>query len=147
MSNNLKNPFYQNDLEIYPVALVLKRDLHMVKIYHHTKNKVFMSRHSKVIAGTDKKTDSTKTLNIGPRSSSFVDVCCSLNFHLQNFSSKVQKFADTSMSKGISLRLSFWDEIAKIYLSNAVSPLLTLKWMRTELDLSRIPEMSTKSET
>ena len=44
------------------MILVLKFDLDMVKMYHHTKNEVSMSRHSKVIAQTDKHTDSMKTL-------------------------------------------------------------------------------------
>ena len=48
------------------LTLVLKLDLDMVKMYHHTKNQVSMSRHSKVIAQTDRQTDrhtdSMKTL-------------------------------------------------------------------------------------
>ena len=39
------------------MTLILKLDLDMVKIYHHTKNEVSMSRHSKVIAQTDTQTD------------------------------------------------------------------------------------------
>ena len=39
------------------MTLVLKLDLDMVKMYHHTKNEVSMSRHSKVIARTDRQTD------------------------------------------------------------------------------------------
>ena len=38
------------------MTLVLKLDLDMVKISHHTKNEVSMSRHSKVIAQTDRQT-------------------------------------------------------------------------------------------
>ena len=34
------------------MTLVLKHDLDMVKMHYHTKNEVFMSRHSKVIAQT-----------------------------------------------------------------------------------------------
>ena len=42
------------------MTLVLKLDLDMVKIYHHAKNKISMSRYSKVIARMDRQTD-TKT--------------------------------------------------------------------------------------
>ena len=51
------------------MPLVLQLDLVMVKMYHHAKNEVFMSRHSKVIAQMDrhihKHTDihSMKTLS------------------------------------------------------------------------------------
>ena len=50
------------------MTLILKLDLHMVKMYHHTKHEVSMSRHSKVIpqtqthTETDTQTDSIKTL-------------------------------------------------------------------------------------
>ena len=36
---------------------ILKLDLDMVKMYHHTKNEVSMSTGSKVIAQTDTQTD------------------------------------------------------------------------------------------
>ena len=39
------------------MTLVLKIDLDMVKILYHTKNEVSMSKHSKVIAQTDRHTD------------------------------------------------------------------------------------------
>ena len=39
------------------MILILKLDLDMVKMYHHTKYQVSMSTHSKVIAQTDKQTD------------------------------------------------------------------------------------------
>ena len=45
--NSRNNQFYQNDLELDPMTLVLKLDLDMVKMYHHTKNEVSMLRHSK----------------------------------------------------------------------------------------------------
>ena len=38
------------------MTLILKLDLDMVKMYHHTKNEVSMSSHSKVIAQTDRHT-------------------------------------------------------------------------------------------
>ena len=38
------------------MTLILKLDLDIVKIYHHTKNEVSMSRHSKFIAQTDRQT-------------------------------------------------------------------------------------------
>ena len=38
------------------MTLVLKLDLYMVKMQHHTKNEVSMSTHSKVIAQTDRQT-------------------------------------------------------------------------------------------
>ena len=44
------------------MTLVLKLGLDMVKMYHHTKNAVSMSRHSKVLAQMDRQTDSMKTL-------------------------------------------------------------------------------------
>ena len=39
------------------MTLILKFDLDIVKMYHHTKNEVSMSTHSKVIARTDTPTD------------------------------------------------------------------------------------------
>ena len=39
------------------MTLILKLDLDIVKIYHHTKNEVSMSTGSKVIAQTDTHTD------------------------------------------------------------------------------------------
>ena len=39
------------------MTLILKLELDMVKMQHHTKNEVSMSTHSKVIAWTDKRTD------------------------------------------------------------------------------------------
>ena len=48
------------------MALILKLDLDIVKMYHHTKNEVSMSTASKVIAWTDRHTHThthtTKTL-------------------------------------------------------------------------------------
>ena len=38
------------------MILILKLDLQMVKMYHHTKNKVSVSNASKVVAQTDKQT-------------------------------------------------------------------------------------------
>ena len=32
------NQFYKSDLDLDPMTLVLKLDLDMVKMYHHTKN-------------------------------------------------------------------------------------------------------------
>ena len=54
MSNSQNSQFYKSDLD--PMTLVLKLDLDMVKMYHHTKNEVSLSRHSKVIACTDRQT-------------------------------------------------------------------------------------------
>ena len=42
--------------DLDPMALILKQDLDMVKMYHHTKNEVSMSNASEVIAQTDKHT-------------------------------------------------------------------------------------------
>ena len=39
------------------MTLVLKLDLDMVKILYHTKNEVSMSKHSNVLAQTDRYTD------------------------------------------------------------------------------------------
>ena len=54
--NSQNDQFYKSDLDLDPMALVLKLDLDMVKMYHHTKTEVSMSRHSKVIAQTDTQT-------------------------------------------------------------------------------------------
>ena len=56
VSNSQNSQFYKSDLDLEPMTLVLKLDLDMVKIYHHTKNEVSVSRHTKVIACTDRKT-------------------------------------------------------------------------------------------
>ena len=55
-SNNQNGQFYKSDLDLDPMTLVLNLDLDMVKMYHHTQNEVYMSRHSKVIACTDTHT-------------------------------------------------------------------------------------------
>ena len=39
------------------MILILKLDLNMVMMYHHTKNEVSVSRHSKAIAQTDRQRD------------------------------------------------------------------------------------------
>ena len=57
VSNSQNNQFYKSELDLEPMTLVLKLDLDMVKMYHHTKNEISMSRHSKVIARTDTETD------------------------------------------------------------------------------------------
>ena len=55
-----------DDLDLDPVTLILKLNLDIVKMYHHTKNEVSMSIASKVITWTDTQTDrhtnTTKTL-------------------------------------------------------------------------------------
>ena len=56
MFNSLNNQFYQSDLDHHPMTLVLKLDLDVVKMSHHTKNEVSRSTHSKVIACTDTQT-------------------------------------------------------------------------------------------
>lgn len=43
------------------MTLILKLDLDMIKMYHHTKNDVSMLNHSKVIAWTYRQMD-TQTL-------------------------------------------------------------------------------------
>ena len=52
--NNQNNKFYQSDLDLHPMTLVLKLDPDIVKMSHHTNKEVSMSRHSKV---TDTQTD------------------------------------------------------------------------------------------
>ena len=47
MSDSQNNQFYKSDLDLDPMTMALKLDLDMVKMYHHTKNDVSMSRHSK----------------------------------------------------------------------------------------------------
>ena len=49
--------FTKNDLDLEPMTLVLKLDLDIVKMFHHTKDKVSVSRYSKVIARTDTQID------------------------------------------------------------------------------------------
>ena len=39
------------------MTLIFKLDLDMVKMYHHAKNEISMSRYSKVKARTDTQTD------------------------------------------------------------------------------------------
>ena len=46
----VKLSFFSYDLDLDPMTLLLKLDLDKVKKYLHTKNKVSMSRGSKVIA-------------------------------------------------------------------------------------------------
>ena len=53
VSNSQNSQFYKSDLDLDSMTLVLKIDLNIVKMYHHTKNEVSMSWHSKVIACTD----------------------------------------------------------------------------------------------
>ena len=48
--------FFQSDLDLDLMPLVLKLALDMVKMYHNTKIEVSMSRHSKIIALTDTHT-------------------------------------------------------------------------------------------
>ena len=45
-----KKHIYKSDLNLDLMALVLKLDLDIFKVYHHTKNEVSMSRYLKVIA-------------------------------------------------------------------------------------------------
>ena len=56
-SNSQNDKFYKSDFDLGPMTLVLKLDLDMVKMSHHTKNEFSMSRHSKVFACTDTQTD------------------------------------------------------------------------------------------
>ena len=50
--NSQHNQFYQSDLDLYPMTLVLKLGLDIIKMSHPTENEVSISRHSKVIACT-----------------------------------------------------------------------------------------------
>ena len=56
MSDSQNNQFDKSDLDLDPMTLVLKLALDMIKMYHHTTNKVYMSGHSKVVAQTDRQT-------------------------------------------------------------------------------------------
>ena len=47
------------------MTLILKLDLDIVKMYHHTKNEVSMSTGSKVIVQTDKHTHTHVTKWLG----------------------------------------------------------------------------------
>ena len=53
--------FYSFDLD--PMTLILKLDLDMVKMYLHTKNEVPSYISSKVIAWTDRHTETQTDLN------------------------------------------------------------------------------------
>ena len=57
MSRSRSSHFPCDDLDLDLMTLILKRDLNMGKMYHHTKNEVSMSIGSKVIAWTDRQTD------------------------------------------------------------------------------------------
>ena len=57
MSNSQNSQFYKSDFDLNPITLVLKLDLDMVMMYHHTKNEVSTPRHSKVIARADRQAD------------------------------------------------------------------------------------------
>ena len=57
-SNSQNNQLFKSDLDLHPMTLVLELDLDIVKMFHQTKNGVSMSRHSKVVACTDRQTDS-----------------------------------------------------------------------------------------
>ena len=59
--NEPKRTYYQIYLDLDPMTLILKLDLDIVKMFHHTKNEVSMSRHSEVIARTDRHTYIRKT--------------------------------------------------------------------------------------
>ena len=48
-----KSPFYQSDLDLDPMTLILKLDLDMVKMSYFIKNAVSILRHSKVLAQRD----------------------------------------------------------------------------------------------
>ena len=62
LNNVIPLPKFEKTLKFDPMTLVLKLHLVIVKMYLHTKNEVSMSRHSKVIAHTDRHTHSIKTL-------------------------------------------------------------------------------------
>ena len=57
VSESQNSLFYQNNLDLDPMALILKLDLDIVKMYHHAKSEVSRSLHSKVIACTDTERD------------------------------------------------------------------------------------------
>ena len=57
VQNSKKYQFFcSHDLDLDPMTLILKLDLDIIKMYLHTKNEVSSSRHSKVIARTDRQT-------------------------------------------------------------------------------------------
>ena len=96
MCNSQNNQLYKSDLDLDLMTLVLKLALDMVKMFHHTKNEVSMSRYPKVIAKwtdrhtdrrTDTHTDSMKTLPYRIRDTSFLlfsKVKYSKTCHLQS---------------------------------------------------------------
>ena len=51
-----KVTIYQNDLDLDLMTLILKLDLGMVKMSHHTKNDVFMSSYSRTDTQMDRQT-------------------------------------------------------------------------------------------
>ena len=56
MSNSPKTPFYQSDFDLDQRNLILKLELDMVEVSHHTTKEVFMSMHSKKKKKEKKKT-------------------------------------------------------------------------------------------
>ena len=57
MSNSSNDQFLKSDLDLYPIALILKFDPDVNRMYHNTKSEVSMLRHSKVIDRTHRHTD------------------------------------------------------------------------------------------
>ena len=70
-----KLEFPWDDIDLDPMTLILKLDLDMVKMYHHTKNEVYMSTGSKVIARTHTHTDTTKTLPLPHTREVIISIC------------------------------------------------------------------------
>ena len=62
VSNSLKSTFYQSDLDLGLVTLILKLDLDIIKMSICAKNEVPVSTHSTVKAGMGTHTDRMKTL-------------------------------------------------------------------------------------
>ena len=57
LSSSPKSPFYQSDLDLDRMILVLILELDLVKMSHHTKNEVYKSKHANVVVRTDTQTD------------------------------------------------------------------------------------------
>ena len=102
-----------DDLDLNPMTLKLKHDLDIVKMYHHTKNEVSMLTSSKVIAQTDRQTDThththmTKTKP--PPHTWEVNIPFSINFDV---SKQQQRYHMKSTPKRIRViefcKLVFW---------------------------------------
>ena len=96
---------------INPMTLVLKLDLDMVKIYHHTKSfyvKAFKSYSDiQTDTHTDRHTDSMKTLS-GVRGGASVELVCQyIVYYVAWLKTKLQKFAFVLQRYTITMLITY----------------------------------------